>query len=148
VNPEDLKALEDIKTHGCHVIHVLEEEQYPRFTYSIGIEQQTGQPELVVTGLKRELAHSIISNYNDRIRAGEAFVPGHFYDGFIQGFAATFKVVERRHYHEYFGWARWLYKGDDFHVLQLIYPSTSGVWPWDAGATADYTWFIPRLYAT
>lgn len=73
VDAEETKALEDIQKYGCHVIHVLEEGEYPRFTYSIGIEQQTGQPELIVTGLKRELAHSIISAYSEKVSAGEVF---------------------------------------------------------------------------
>jgi hypothetical protein len=57
-----------------------------------------------------------------------------------------FKFVDKKHYPEYFGWAKWLYKKDDFNVLQLIYPSTSGVWPWDKDAPDAYKWFIPKLY--
>jgi hypothetical protein len=32
------------------------------------------------------------------------------------------------------GWDIWLYGGGPFDALQLIYPTTSGVWPWDAEA--------------
>ena len=37
------KALDDIEKHGCHVLHVMEEDNYPRFTYSIGIEKNNKQ---------------------------------------------------------------------------------------------------------
>lgn len=148
MEPEDRKALDDIEEYGCHILHILEEGEHPRFSYSIGIEKKNGQPELIVTGLKRELAHSIINQYNTRVRAGEKFEPGSFYGGFLEGFVVTFKEVEKKHYREHFGWGFWLYKGDNFRVLQLIYPSTSGVWPWDRDAPSDYTWFIPKLYAT
>lgn len=141
------KALNDIEEYGCHILHVFEEGEYPRFTYSIGIEKNTGQPELVVTGLKRELAHWIINEYNNRVKAGEVFEQNKYYQDFLEGFEVTFKEVEKKHYPEYFGWGNWLYKGDNFQVLQLIYPDKSGVWPWDVDASEDFAWFIPRLYA-
>lgn len=140
------KALKDIEEYGCHILHVMVEDEYPQFSYSIGIQKSTGQPELIVTGLKQDLAHWIINEYNNRIKAGEVFSPVEFYDGFVGDFDVTFKEVEEKHYQEYFGWASWLYKGNNFKVLQLIYPSTSGIWPWEKDAPADFTWSIPRLY--
>ena len=141
------RALKDIEEFGCHILHVMEEDEYPRFSYSIGIEKSAGQPELIITGLKQDLAHWIINEYNNRIKAGEKFIPGEFYAGFVGNFDVTFKEVEEKHYKEYFGWGRWLYKGNNFKALQLIYPSTSGIWPWEKEAPTDFTWFIPRLYA-
>ena len=141
------KALSDIEEYGCHVLHVLEEYEYPRFTYSIGIQKCTGQPEIIITGLKQELAHWIVNEYNSRVKSGELFEPGKLYEGFLGEFEVTFKEVEKKHYSEYFGWGSWLYGNDNFKVLQLIYPSTFGVWPWDENAPNDYTWFIPQLYA-
>jgi hypothetical protein len=143
----DEKALKDIEEYGCHILHVMEEAEYPRFSYSIGIEKCTELPELIVTGLKQEIAHWMINEYNNRIKDGEVFEPNNFYEGFLDGIEVTFKEVEKKHYREYFGWGRWLYKNYNFKVLQLIYPSTSGVWPWDKDASEDFTWFIPKLYA-
>ena len=148
MDPGEKKALEDIEKYGCHILHILEEGDLPRFTYSIGIEKSSGQPELIVTGLKRDLGHWMINEYNARVRDGEMFEQDRFYGGFLGDFQVTFKLVEKRHYDEYFGWAKWLYQGDEFSVLQLIYPSTSGVWPWEEEAPSDFTWFVPRLYAT
>ncbi len=140
------RALSDIKEYGCHIIHIMEEDQYPRFSYSIGIEKNTNQPEIIITGLNHEIAHWLINEYNNRVKSGVVFEANKYYSGFLDEFEVTFKEVEKKHYQEYFGWAKWLYKGDSFKVLQLIYPSTSGVWPWDSGAPEDYTWFIPQLY--
>lgn len=60
----------------------------------------------------------------------------------------TFKEVEKKYYSEYFGWGKWQYNGENFMVLQLIYPGTSGVWPWEVDAPEDFTWFVPKLYAS
>jgi hypothetical protein len=140
------KALDDIAKYGCHILHVFEDDGYPRFTYSIGIQHNTGQPELIVTGLKRELAIWIINEYNNRIKAGEIIKPNTLYEGFLDNFEVMFKKVKKKYYSEYFGWAYWLYKGDKFKVLQLIYPTTSGVWLWDNDAPEDLLFSIPKLY--
>ena len=139
------KARANIQEYGCHVLHIMEDEEGPGFSYSIGIEQSIGQPEVIVTGLKRDLSHLIINEYNDRARAGEQFQADTSYSGFLDGFDVMFRPVLKEYYEEYFGWGRWLYEGDDFRVLQLIWPSTKGMWPWDPDAPTDYTYFIPLL---
>lgn len=142
---EDDKALADIEKYGCHVLHVLEDEKGPAFTYSIGIEKTSQQPELIVTGLKRDIAIWIVNEYNNRIREGEVFEHDTPYSGFLGEFDVLFRPVLKEHYKEYFGWGLWLHEGDDFRVNQLIWPSTKGVWPWDSDAPEDYTFFIPLL---
>ncbi|MFC5742030.1 DUF4262 domain-containing protein [Dyella tabacisoli] len=55
------KRLDDIEKHGCHVIQVLAEDDCPPFSYSVGIEQSSGYPEVIIIGLKRELAHIMVN---------------------------------------------------------------------------------------
>jgi len=131
----DKKALLDIEKFGCHIIHVLEDETGPRFSYSIGIEKTLHIPELLVTGLAQDTAHWIINEYNTRVRNGESFEPDIMYAGFLDGFDVTFKPVMKKHYDEYFGWATWFYRNEDFRVYQLIWPSTQGIWPWDSNVS-------------
>ncbi|TIR44638.1 MAG: DUF4262 domain-containing protein, partial [Mesorhizobium sp.] len=52
-----------------------------------------------------------------------------------------FGAVHPAHYPEYFGWGIWFYDGPVFRIMQLIFPTTSGVWPWDAEAGE---WFCKR----
>ncbi len=104
------KALSDIDEYGCHILNVLEDEENPRFSYSIGIEKYTNQPEIIVTGLKQEIAQWMINEYNNRVRAGELFEENKYYEGFLDQFEVTFKKVEKIHYREYFGWGHWLIK--------------------------------------
>lgn len=148
MDEHEKKALEDIEKHGCHILHVMEEDNYPRFTYSIGIEKTTNKPDLIITGLKRELAHWMINEYYRRITEGEVFEPMEFYQDFLEGFDITFVVVDKKHYEEYLGWGLWYNKGTSFNMLQLVFPSTSGVWPWNENASEDFTWFQPLLNAS
>ena len=89
----------------------------------------------------------IRDRYNNRVLSGEQFKPDEYYAGFLEGFDVTFKEVDKKHYYKYFRLGRRLYKGDDFKALQLIYPSTTGLWPWDKNLPEDYIWHLPRLYA-
>jgi len=113
----------------------MEEGDLPPFAYSVGITEQTGEPEVVVIGLKRDLAHSVVNAYKDRVRAGEKFTPGQLYSGFIGGFDVLAEEVPLAAYDEYFGQNLRLYDGPNFRVLQLVYPTTTGVWPWSEEAS-------------
>ncbi|TKB57888.1 MAG: DUF4262 domain-containing protein [Nitrospira sp.] len=139
------KALDDIATHGCHIINVLAEGEQPEFSYSVGIQQSTQRPEAIVIGLKHPIAMFVINEYNSRLKAGETFAVGKFYSGFIEGFDCYIEQVHKKHYREYFGWDIWLYKGTDFEVIQFVYPSTQGIWPWDNESTGWFKNWQPIL---
>ena len=62
------RTKDDIAKYGCSVMHVFDAEgELPPFAYSIGIQQEAGAPEVVVIGLKRPMAHSVINEYNQRV---------------------------------------------------------------------------------
>jgi len=145
VDEKDQKAVDDIEEFGCHVINVMEGEEEPSFTYSIGINQKQDKADLIVVGLKSELAHSIVNNYKDRMLAGESFETGKLYSDFLGNFDVCFLEVDKPHYKEYLGWGLWLNNGDDFKMLQLVWPTTDGIWPWDADKSEYYTWAQPIL---
>jgi hypothetical protein len=145
VDNEDQKAHDDIEQFGCHVINVMEGEEEPQFTYSIGINKKQDKPDLIIVGLKRELAHSVINNYKDRLLDGETFETGVFYSGFLGNFDVCFIEVDKSHYKDHFGWGLWLHEGDNFNVLQLVWPTTDGQWPWSTEKSDFYKWAQPIL---
>ena len=145
MDEQEKKALQNIEEYGNHVISVMEGDGYPRFTYSIGINKTQFKPDIIILGLKPELAHSIANNYRDRLLSGEIIKPGKYYSDFIGNFDVVFEKVACKYYKDYFGWARWLHEGDDFEMLQLIWPTTNGVWPWDDDTSEYYNWAQPVL---
>jgi hypothetical protein len=132
------KTLANIEEFGCSVLHIAAEDDLPPFSYSVGITKVSKAPELVVIGLKQPIAHFIVNEYNKRVRSGEQFVSGNRYSDFIEGFEVQAQTVDPSFYSEYVGYNLWLYDGPNFEVLQFIYPTTSGVWPWEPGASE---WF-------
>ncbi|RWB06721.1 DUF4262 domain-containing protein [Mesorhizobium sp.] len=144
-DPGEAKALADIEAYGCHILHVLEEGDDPPFTYSVGIEHNFKAPELIVIGLKPEISQFIINEYCSRVRSGEVFQPGQRSSGFIEGFDCQFGAVHIEHYREHFGWDLWFYDGLNFGVLQLIYPTVDGIWPWQTEASDWFRTWQPLL---
>ena len=136
----EAKALADIEKYGCHVIRVFAEGGLPEFCYSVGIQKSCGAPELIVIGLKTELAHWIINEYNARVRSEGTLQVGKYYSGFIDGFDCLLQSVDRKHYQEYLGWDNWLYDGPNYSAVQLIYPTKTGIWPWQPEAADIRRW--------
>ncbi len=145
MDKQDQKALDDIDEFGCHVINVMEGEEEPQFTYSIGINKKQDKPDLIIIGLKRELAQSVVNNYKDRLLGGETFETGSFYPDFLGDFEVCFVEVDKSYYKDYLGWGLWLNDGDNFKMLQLVWPTTDGQWPWDADKSDFYEWVQPIL---
>jgi hypothetical protein len=141
MNAQDRKIREDIENFGCSVMHIAEEGDLPPFGFSVGITQSSGAPEVIVVGLKQPIAHFVVNEYNRRVRAGASFSTAQRSSGFIEGFDVIFLQVDPSNYREYLGYNLWLYDGPNFEVLQIVFPSTSGVWPWEDKAD---NWFKSR----
>ncbi|GJI93767.1 hypothetical protein RugamoR57_04850 [Duganella caerulea] len=138
----DAKALADIEKYGLHVISVLEEDEHPPFTYSIGIEQSLGMPELIVIGLKSNIACSVINECYRQMKERRAIAPGERIAGLLGGdFECVIGEASAEQVADYMHWASWLNKGGPFRAYQIIWPSTTGVFPWEPGAS---DWLIAR----
>jgi len=145
LDKNEKKALDDIEEHGCHIINVMEGEEEPKFSYSIGIEKTQSRPDLVVFGLDPKIAMFMINEYYRQISSGKILEPGVLYSGFLEGFDVLLVDIDEKFNDEYFGWSNWYYKDTKFHPRQLIWPSTKGVWPWDSQRTDYYDWCQPIL---
>ena len=139
------KALDDIEKHGCHILQVMEEGELPPFSYSIGLGSTYEKPDLCVIGLKEPMAKFVINEYALMLRDGIDITSGNMYSGLLEGFDVCFERVARKYFKEYFGWSIWYNKGRNFEMLQLIYPTTSGLYPWDTNFPTDLFEWQPIL---
>jgi len=126
-NDGDRKLLADVRGHGWHVINVISE---PAFSYSIGLYENYGHPEVIVFGLDLNVMHRMINAIGDQIKEGGSFDDLDESDDVLEGYNVIFRTVEMKHYPEYFGYAHWFYQGDRFPVLQCIWPDSLHRYPW------------------
>lgn len=148
MNEAEKKIVENIDEFSCHVTSVFDPEgEKPSFTYSTGLTKSLGVPELIIVGLSSDLAQSIVNSYRDRVKEGEDFKNNEFYSGFLEGFDVTFDAVSEDNKVEYLLSSVWFYDGD-FEAVQLIFPTTTGIWPWESDATESFKELQPSLSGT
>jgi Domain of unknown function (DUF4262) len=132
----DRRVASDVKAHGCHVVSVFDAGgTQPDFSYSIGIADSAGAPDALVIGLGHKLGHAIINRYCRRAMAGERFARGVRHEGFLDDFPVLLEPLRPDRHAEYtLGCARY-YRERPYSVVQIVWPSTRGAWPWQKGAS-------------
>lgn len=67
------KALDDIREYGHHVMLVGDSDEVPAFAYSIGLFETYVHPEIIILGLRSDLAHLLLNNMAHDIKNGKTF---------------------------------------------------------------------------
>lgn len=134
----DRKVLADVAEYGWTVMGITKDHSGPGFAFSIGLFHTLGHPEILIMGLPAEVAHQLINDMGDAIRAGERFEAGRRYDDIAAGFPLAFVAMDERYYREYLGYALWFYRGPNFPVLQCLWPDKEGLFPGEPGYDSRY----------
>jgi hypothetical protein len=137
---QDRVILDHIAEFGWSVIGIEEDEDGPGYSFSVGLTRTLGVPELFIMGQKPQTAQGMINRAGELIREGRRLTAGERAEGILEGYPVALVAVDERHYREYFGYARWLYRGNNFPVLQIVWPDRSGHFPWDEGYPAPLFW--------
>ncbi|MBP2478156.1 hypothetical protein JOF53_007028 [Crossiella equi] len=103
----------------------------PGCHYTVGLWALRRTPELIVVGAPDRHAKDLLRRYTERAAAGEEFLPGVLYDGYVEGYRVTFERVAPGQLRGWFGQAGALYPDWDFPALQLLWPKHDHTWPWD-----------------
>ncbi len=136
-SPHDLEVEKNIREYGCHVYSVLaaEDGSSPSFSYSIGLQDSAGVPDVIVLGEGSRISKSMIDAYQEFALSGIRFEPGRRYAGFLGGgFEVYIEPVTSNAVFDFMlGCVRW-YGKRPWRAVQIVYPSVQGVWPWEAAA--------------
>lgn len=142
----DRKLFSDIESHGWHLVGISDNDDEPAYVFSIGLFETLGQPEICIFGLSdTKVMGQIINSIGDLMRAGHKFVDWHASDEVLDGYECIFRSVNRSHYQEYFGYCRWYHEGDDFPMLQCVWPDPSGHFPWHSDFDSRFLLSQPIL---
>jgi hypothetical protein len=125
------KCVADIQHYGLHILKVAGDDDWPEFTYSVGLFHSFEHPEVIVLGLPGDVAHSLVNGLADEVRSGHRFIASEETENVLEGYPCTFRAVPPHHVGAHFGWASWFYDGEPFPALQLVYPDRARRWPWD-----------------
>jgi len=140
------KAIEDIRNYGIHIIHVFDpDDENPRFSYTVGLWHTHRHPEILIFGLKLELCQSVLNSLNTDISNGQSFNTGTSSRDVLKSFRCYFESLPKPQFREYLGWDLWFYGSDEFETVQMLWPNTAGVFPWDDQADDELRWIEPIL---
>lgn len=122
---EDLDAL--IREYGWAVRHVGGTEHEAPFSYTVGLST-LGLPEIVTTGLPFESSHEFLNMVAQETRDGLAVTHGTRSTRFTDsGDIAFIRVEDTR------GLTAVHHRYGEVVALQLIWPDSTGAYPWDVG---------------
>ena len=124
----------NVKKHRWLVFSVMGGELL--FTYTVGLFETFGHPEVVISGLNNDLTLDMLNGIGHDVAQGIVRAPGVLYDDILNGYPCVFKPVPSSRYKEYFGRALVFYGNDDFPVLQCLWPDALKRFPGDSGYVA------------
>ncbi len=139
------KVLADIKKFGWYCLNILEEGSQPPWTFSIGFHKTWNFPELIVIGLKKDVAHSTLNIVATQLAEGRRLDLASASDDLFNDISCCFVEVPKSIYREYVGTAGWFYGGSNFPLYQIVWPSRDGYFPWNDLASASFRQWQPVL---
>lgn len=118
------KILHNVEEYGWQVCHIFDADgNEPYFSYTLGLYETFGHPELIVIGQKRELCQTILNNLGEHIKDGDKFVAGQACENILEGYVCHLVEVAKIHFDEYVGQAIDFYGGSNFPLLQVVWPA-------------------------
>jgi hypothetical protein len=132
--------------YGWHGVNVIEDDGCPPWTFTIGLYEAYGFPELIIIGRSRATAHHILESIAHRLEKNEPpdlTVPAL---PLLPGIPCLFREVLPRYYADYVGFALWFYRKRQFPLYQIVWPNNENLYPWDRNASKAFKEWQPALF--
>jgi len=128
------QTLRHIRETGVGVISVAQDDRSLGWTYSTGLFDTYGQPEIILTGFPVGLAQFIVNEVGKHYRDGKPVEVDQRTAGFIgNDIDVVFRPVAKVWLHRLMLRTLWYYGDDNFPVLQCICPDFGNHFPWEEG---------------
>lgn len=144
-DPQEQRVINDIQTYGWHCVHIAAEDDLPPFSFTVGLFHSFKQPELIIFGLRQEVAHRIFCIAVDAMKAGTPIDLSKPTELFVEGYPSVFVAVPKAQYDEHVGFCLWYYEGEDFPLYQIVWPSRDKRLPWEPEASDAFRAMQPVL---
>lgn len=146
LSDDERKAVANVARYGWHVVHAPECDAAPGWSCTVGLYHSYRHPEIIVTGLKPELAIFLLNACGQRVRGGSALLHGQRQAGLLQNVECELRTADPFWVQELMHIARWLYGTWDFPVLQCVHPDLENHFPWEPDYDARFRGRQPLLY--
>jgi hypothetical protein len=130
LSDEDERTISHVEEFGCSVVSVKRTTHGLGWSYTVGVFDTCSKPEIITVGLQPDTAHFALNEAAKLLRAGVDLTTGRHRD-LIGQVDCEFRPVDRKWVEQLMGWALWYYDGDDFPVVQAVYPDLLNRFPED-----------------
>jgi len=134
IKPMFIKTLDLIERHGCAVLHIKGDNAGPRFSYTAGVYDTSGHPEVITIGLTEGAAQVALNEAVRLMKSGVDLTVGRHRE-IVGEVECKFREIDPKWMHHVMGRAEWYYTGEEIPVLQLIYPDLENRFQTEAGFT-------------
>ena len=141
---DEQEVLRHVESYGWSVTNIREQDGASGWAFTIGLFENFGHPEVAIFGMTAKSRHSILNWIGKNVRNGQLFTSGTEHDWVLEQHKCWSRDVQKTWYRDLFGWAIWFYGGTDFPVVQCLWPSKDGTYPWEEGSAFFIT--QPLLY--
>lgn len=144
----DRRVIENVARYGTHVIKVgwPEPTPTPDWAYTIGLYHNYGHPEVILFGLRHDVAHALLNDVSDLIAEGHRFEDGARSDELLNERPVAFCQVQPVWHRPYVGVMMWFYHREPVPVLKMFWPDRQNRFPWEPAFDAAFADKQPLLY--
>jgi hypothetical protein len=128
----DERTISNVEAFGCETVQVKRSSAGPGWSYTLGVYDTCGKPEVIAVGLYENTAQFLLNEAANRLRGGGDLPAGRHRD-MVGEVECEFRPVDPKWVKHLMGWALWYYEGSDFPVLQAVYPDRENRFPEDPG---------------
>jgi hypothetical protein len=132
------KVLADVEEYGWHCLNIHAEGDSAPWTFTIGLYKTWKFPELIIVGLKQDVAHAVLNNVAVDLKKGIKPDLASPTGDLLENYMCCYIEVPKSQYREHVGTARWYYGGNDFPLFQIVWPSKDGHFPWHPDASESF----------
>jgi hypothetical protein len=134
----DERTISQIERFGCSIVSVKNDgDSTLSWSYTIGIFDTCGKPELITVGLHPEVAHTCLNEAAKLLRADVDVKRGRHAD-LIGNVGCEFRDVDPRWVEHLMDWANWYNGGSNYPVLQAVYPDLEDRFPNEEGFDTNF----------
>lgn len=147
------EIVDNVARHGCFIMSVFDPDgAEPEFSYSIGLLETAGQPEVIVFSLPKNLRASMINEIGRQMRdEGLCLSDGAQISGLLEGHHCIVREITTADaIGKHFGSAVWysrLHNVELKRVFQIVWPGArQHLFPWETGCDTNVIADQPALY--
>jgi hypothetical protein len=134
---DDENTISNIEEFGCSIVHVERTTHGLGWSYTIGVFDTSGKPDIITVGLRPQTAQVALNEAAKLLRAGTNLSRGRHRE-LIGEVECEFRPVDPKWVAHVMNWAEWYYEGAAFPVLQAVYPDLDNRFPEEEGFDTSF----------